>query len=75
MHSLDAPYTREEVCVALFQMDPWKALGVDGFSVMFFQDCWDIIQDDFLKVSLEFLNDGLWDAANNITPHPFDPRI
>jgi predicted XRE-type DNA-binding protein len=34
---LDKLYTEEEVKSALFQMAPLKALGVDGFTVGFFQ--------------------------------------
>jgi hypothetical protein len=31
-----------------------KALGPDGFSVAFFQDCWDVIKPDLMRVFLDF---------------------
>ena len=47
---LDVEPTREEVCDALFQMHPTKALGIDGFHALFFQKFWDIF--DIAVVSL-----------------------
>ena len=35
--ALARPFTAEEVRVALFQMAPLKAPGVDGFTIGFFQ--------------------------------------
>ena len=35
---LDKPFTAEEVRVALFQMAPSKAPGVDGFTAGFFSE-------------------------------------
>ncbi|XP_048540160.1 uncharacterized protein LOC125519371 [Triticum urartu] len=40
--SLTAPYRKEEVKKALFQMYPTKAPGSDGFPAHFFQRHWDI---------------------------------
>jgi hypothetical protein len=31
-------------------MNPDKAPGPDGFSLAFFQDCWDVIKSDFMGV-------------------------
>jgi hypothetical protein len=31
-----------------------KAPGSDGFSMSFFQDCWDVIKTDLMKVFLDF---------------------
>lgn len=33
-------YTAEEVKIAVFQLNPSKALGKDDFSALFFQKCW-----------------------------------
>ena len=43
---LCAPYTREEVKVALFQMFPTKAPGPDGFPAHFYQRHSDICGDE-----------------------------
>lgn len=43
----DISYT--EIKQALFQMDPWKALGPDGFPTSFFQKSWSIIGDIIVR--------------------------
>ena len=40
---LGKPYTAEEVKVALCQMAPSKAPGVDGFNAGFYQRHWDLL--------------------------------
>jgi hypothetical protein len=40
--SLEAPITKEEVRVALFQMHPEKSPGPDGFNPTFYQKFWDM---------------------------------
>jgi hypothetical protein len=35
-------------------MEHNKAPGSDGFSVEFYQACWDIIKDDLLAMFIEF---------------------
>ena len=44
--NLCAPYTKEEVKIALFQMFRTKALGPDGFSAHFYQRDWDVCGDE-----------------------------
>lgn len=43
-------------------MDEAKALGPNGFSMLFFQECWESIKDDLMKVYEEFFQRG---ALNN----------
>ncbi|CAM8941916.1 unnamed protein product [Rhodiola kirilowii] len=62
-----APYTPVEVTRALFQIDPNKAPGYDGFSAAFFQHNWEVIQSDFTRECLHFLNLSHFNAANNTT--------
>lgn len=40
---LDAPFTAEEVMMALFMMNPNKAPGLDGFVTCFYQCHWKLI--------------------------------
>ncbi|KAA3488158.1 reverse transcriptase [Gossypium australe] len=42
---LIAPYTKKEILEALSGMGPMKASGNDGFPIIFFQRCWEIIDD------------------------------
>ena len=55
---LDSVFTAEEVRVALFQMNPWKAPGEDGFPAGFFQKFWTVVGDDLTRVCLDCLNNG-----------------
>ncbi|KAL9680638.1 hypothetical protein QQ045_018523 [Rhodiola kirilowii] len=60
-----APYTVDEVTKALFQIPPEKAPGHDGFSAAFFQQNWEVLQSEFTYECLQFLNQGVFLAANN----------
>lgn len=37
------PVSLEEVTLALFQIGPYKALGLDGLHPIFFQNYWDVL--------------------------------
>lgn len=52
--SLVKSFTLDEIHYALMQMSPFKALGLDGFHMGFFQKMWDVIKD------------SLWNFAKNI---------
>ncbi|KAL6328045.1 hypothetical protein AAG906_033313 [Vitis piasezkii] len=47
---LDSLFTEEEISKAIFQLDRDKASRLDGFTIVVFQDCWDVIKEDF-KIS------------------------
>ncbi|RVW99765.1 hypothetical protein CK203_029144 [Vitis vinifera] len=48
---LDSPFTEEEISKAIFQLDNYKAPGPDGFTIAVFQDCWDVIKEDLVRVA------------------------
>lgn len=73
--SLDKPFEPYEVRVALFQMSPSKALGVDGFTAGFFQRHWDLIKDDLVPAILGFLNGGDLPYGFNDTSITLIPRV
>jgi len=52
---LVAPFGKEEVKVALFQMFPTKAPGQDGMPAHFFQHYWDLCGDEVTEVVLRIL--------------------
>ncbi|RVW74541.1 hypothetical protein CK203_053796 [Vitis vinifera] len=56
---LESPFTEEEICKAIFQMDRDKAPGPDGFTIAVFQDCWEVIKEDLVKVFTEFHRSGI----------------
>lgn len=50
-----APYTNEEVKIALFHMFPTKAPEPDGFPAHFYQRHWDLCGDEITKVVLKIV--------------------
>jgi hypothetical protein len=52
--SLEDPFEEKEVWEVIKGMDRDKAPGPDGFSMAFFQDCWDVIKGDFMAVFADF---------------------
>jgi hypothetical protein len=58
---MNKPIATEEVDQALQEMPSGKAPGLDGFTMVFFKACWEIIKHDIYKVveSLEGLSPSL----------------
>jgi hypothetical protein len=52
---LRKPYSNEEIKDTLFQMGPTKAPGSDGFSSMFYQVHWELVEQDVSDVVRSFL--------------------
>ena len=55
---LSANFTREEVVVALKQMETLKAPRPDGLPPLFFQRYWHVVGDDVTEVVLSCLSMG-----------------
>ena len=55
---LSSEYTVEEVKVALFQMGPTKAPGLNGMNALFYQKFWHVVGDTVVLAMLDFLNNG-----------------
>ncbi|RVW22653.1 Transposon TX1 uncharacterized 149 kDa protein [Vitis vinifera] len=51
---LEAPFYEGEVQTALMEMNGDKAPGPDGFSVFFWQCCWDFVKEEILEFFKEF---------------------
>ena len=45
---IEEPFTEEEVFAALFELNGDKALGLDGFSMAFWQFSWDFLRNDVM---------------------------
>lgn len=56
--SLEADFSAEEVKMAVFDMNPTKALGQDGFQAIFFQKFWNVTGPEVTAVYLNILNNG-----------------
>lgn len=53
----------EEVKEVVFS----KGGGPDGFTSLFYQECWDIIKDDLMKMFYEFHGSGIINKCTNAT--------
>lgn len=47
---LDQDVTEEEIRLAIFNMQPDKAPGPDGFTITFYKNHWDIIKKDYVRM-------------------------
>ncbi|RVW98717.1 Transposon TX1 uncharacterized 149 kDa protein [Vitis vinifera] len=64
---LEAPFTEGEVQSALMEMNGDKALGLDGFSVLFWQCCWDFVKEVILEMFKEFHDQNMFLKSINNT--------
>ncbi|RVW63564.1 Transposon TX1 uncharacterized 149 kDa protein [Vitis vinifera] len=62
---LDSPFAEAEIFNAIFQLDRDKAPGPDGFTIAVFQDCWNVIKEDLVRVFAEFHNSGIINQNTN----------
>ncbi|RVW80404.1 hypothetical protein CK203_042300 [Vitis vinifera] len=51
---LERPFTEEEIHGALMEMNGDKAPGPDGFTLAFWQSCWEFIKEEILEMFKEF---------------------
>ncbi|CAL8998321.1 unnamed protein product, partial [Prunus brigantina] len=63
---LERPF-EEEFKRAVFDCGTDKLPGPDGFSMLLFQSCWDIVKEDLMKVMVDFFNCGIINAITNET--------
>ncbi|VVA33092.1 Hypothetical predicted protein, partial [Prunus dulcis] len=48
-----------EVCNAVFDCGKDKSPGADGFTLFFFQSCWDTVKGNIMKVTENFYDTGI----------------
>jgi hypothetical protein len=72
---LENPFEEKEVREVIKGMDRDKAPGPDGFSMAFFQDCWEVIKEDFMVVFEEFYTRGKFVKCINSTFISLIPKI
>ncbi|KAF7823906.1 uncharacterized protein G2W53_022050 [Senna tora] len=72
---LSKPFTRLEIENALFQMHAGKAPGPDGMTSMFFQHCWDTVQEDVTRMVGSFLSRGFLLRSMNQTHKALIPKM
>ncbi|XP_077249381.1 uncharacterized protein LOC143888877 [Tasmannia lanceolata] len=72
---LEIPFSEEEIRTALFSLAKDKALGPDGFCLVFFQTCWETVKSDLLRFFLEFFEGALLDKGTGATFLVLIPKI
>ena len=65
MSTLEREFTEEEVRKVVKSMVGDKAPGPDGFSMAFFQACWEVLRVDIMKVFNEFHARGKFELSLN----------
>jgi hypothetical protein len=62
---LELPFEEREVLEVVKGMNRDKALGPNGFSMAFFQDCWDVIKTNIMGVFSDFHAPGKFEKSLN----------
>jgi hypothetical protein len=72
---LNAPYTREEVKKAMFNIGDLKAPGPDGLHAIFFKRYWSLIGEDLIDEVLIAINSGRVPEGWNNTNIVLIPKV
>lgn len=56
---LERPFDKEEIRKAVFHMERDEASSPNGFTMAFFQVCWDAVKDDLMGVFVDFHHNGV----------------
>jgi hypothetical protein len=72
---LKRAFKEEEVRKVVSAMNGDKVSGPDGFSMAFFQACWDILSLDIMKVFYDFHARGLFEKSLNVSFISLIPKI
>ncbi|XP_034674249.1 uncharacterized protein LOC117905435 [Vitis riparia] len=52
--NLERPFSEDEIHAALMEMNGDKAPGPDGFTLAFWQSCWEFIKEEIIEMFKEF---------------------
>ena len=52
--NLEMPFSEDEIYVALMEMNEDKAPGPNGFTMAFWQSCWEFIKEEILEMFKDF---------------------
>ncbi|KAJ9689707.1 hypothetical protein PVL29_012417 [Vitis rotundifolia] len=65
--ALEAPFSEEEIFSALMDMNGDKAPGPDGFTVAFWQACWDFVKKEIVELFKELYEQKSFAKSLNST--------
>ncbi|RVW60790.1 LINE-1 reverse transcriptase-like [Vitis vinifera] len=64
---LERPFSEEEIHGALMEMRGDKAPGPDGFTMAFWQECWEFVKEEVVDLFKEFFEHGSFSKCLNTT--------
>ena len=64
---LDRPFDEKEIFGVVHDFNADKALGLDGFTMAFFQSCWSLVKTDIMKVFHIFHAHAMFEKSLNAT--------
>ena len=73
--ALIRPVTEEEIHTAVFQMNPHKAPGSDGFGASFYQEHWNVVKESVCTAVKDFFRSGKLLKAVNHTLITLIPKV
>jgi hypothetical protein len=62
---LERAFEESEVFEVVKALNSDKALGPDGYSMAFFQACWDVLKEDIMNVFHDFHTRGKFERSLN----------
>jgi hypothetical protein len=72
---LTREFAVEEISTAMLQMAPMKSPGPDGFPTSFYQDNWEVLQEEVCAAFASFFSSGSFDSSVNKTHIALIPKI
>lgn len=72
---INRPFTKEDIRIALFEMDPRKSPGPDGIHAAFYQKLWPMIGDSLYEFAANFFLMGKFPDDVNDTLIIFIPMV
>lgn len=74
IHILNESFSALEIKDAIFQMEPSKAPGPDGFSALFYQKFWNVVEEEVTQQILKMLNPAKLEENINDTMITLIPK-
>jgi len=65
----------EEIYTAIFQMDPYRAPGLDGFGASFYQQHWSVLKEQLCATIKDFFESGKLLKEFNLTLLALIPKM
>lgn len=75
VRNLEVLFTMDEIKDAIWSSDECKALGSDGFNMVFYRKCWDVVKDDLFIMLSKFYQNGKLEKSINSSFITLIPKV